>query len=159
VAPLTQDDARELFSIIAEVEGLAARFAAMRSAEEREQLAIELTAINEQFRKASMARVQDHNKLWELDEKFHQRYVDAGAGSRLLALHRAVKPQIERYDRIYVSLLGRALSASIVEHATIIRAIKSGNPDIAQQSVQTNWRNAGERLSAVITSLGERGHW
>jgi len=35
--------------------------------------------------------------MYELDEKFHRRYVEAGAGPRLRSLHDAVKPQAERY--------------------------------------------------------------
>lgn len=159
VAPLTREDERELFSIVAEVEGLAARMAAQRPSAEREKLAAELTAINEQFRKAAEAKQHNHNRLWELDEKFHRCYVEAGAGPRLLALFEAVKPQAERYERIYVSLLARDLSPSIAEHTAIIRAIKTGNADAAQLSVQTNWRNAAERLGNVITNVGERGQW
>ncbi len=159
VAPLTREDARELFSIVAEIEGLAARFAAQRPAAEREKLAADLTSINEQFRKASDAKQQNHNRLWELDEKFHRRYVESGAGPRLLALHDAVKPQAERYERIYVSLLSRDLSPSVAEHLSIIKAIKTGNSDVAQHCVQTNWRNAADRLGSVITNMGERGQW
>lgn len=159
VSPLTREDERELFSIVAEVEGLAARMAAQRPSVEREKLAAELTAINEQFRKAAEAKQHNHNRLWELDERFHRCYVEAGAGPRLLALFEAVKPQAERYERIYVSLLARDLSPSIAEHTAIIRAIKTGNADAAQLSVQTNWRNAAERLGNVITNVGERGQW
>ena len=159
VAPLTQEDCHELFSIVAEIEGLAARFAAQRPAPEREKLAAELLTINGQFRKASDAKQQDHNRLWELDEKFHRRYVEVGAGPRLLALFEAVKPQAERYERIYVSLLSRDMSPSITEHAAIARAIKHGNADVAQQTVQSNWRNAAQRLATVITNVGERGQW
>ncbi|MEO6443829.1 MAG: GntR family transcriptional regulator, partial [Gemmatimonadaceae bacterium] len=66
VAPLTREDARELFSIVSEIEGLAARFAAQRPAAARDKLATELTTINEQFKKAAQARRPNHNKLWEL---------------------------------------------------------------------------------------------
>lgn len=159
VAPLTREDERELFLIVAEVEGLAARMAAQRPGAQREKLAAELTAINDQFRKAAEAKQHNHNRLWELDEKFHRCYVEAGAGPRLLALFEAVKPQAERYERIYVSLLARDLSPSIAEHTAIIRAIKTGNADAAQHAVRTNWRNAAERLGNVITSVGERGQW
>lgn len=159
VAPLTREDANELFSIVAELEGLAARFAALAPAARREALANELTAINEQFKRAADARQQNHNRLWELDERFHRCYVEAGAGPRLMALHNAVKPQAERYERLYVSLLSRDLTPSVMEHMAIIRAIKSGKPDVAQAAVQTNWRNAARRLGAVIDNVGERGRW
>jgi DNA-binding GntR family transcriptional regulator len=159
VAPLTREDANELFSIVAELEGLAARFAASAPPAQREALANQLTDINEQFKRAADAKQQNHNRLWELDERFHRCYVEAGAGPRLIALHNAVKPQAERYERLYVSLLSRDLSPSVMEHRAIIRAIKSGKPDTAQAAVQNNWRNAARRLGAVIENVGERGRW
>ena len=85
--------------------------------------------------------------------------VEAAAGPRLRALHDAVKPQAERYERLYVSLLSRGLAPSVQEHAAIIRAIRGGDPDQSQRAVQTNWRNAATRLGQVITHVGERGQW
>jgi hypothetical protein len=40
-----------------------------------------------------------------------------------------------------------------------VRAIREGDPDAAQLAVQTNWRNAAERLASVIDHAGERGSW
>ena len=37
--------------------------------------------------------------------------------------------------------------------------IAAGDAVTAQHSVETNWRNAAERLSNVIAKLGERGSW
>jgi DNA-binding GntR family transcriptional regulator len=159
VAPLTRDDAMELFSIVAEIEGLAARCAAGLPAAKREALLRDLTSLNTRFERASRARAPKHDLLYELDEQFHRRYVDAAAGPRLRALHDAVKPQAERYERLYVSLLSRGLAPSVQEHAGIIRAIRSGDADAAQRAVQTNWRNAAARLGDVITNVGERGQW
>jgi DNA-binding GntR family transcriptional regulator len=159
VAPLTKDDARELFHIVAEVEGLAARWAAGKGEDQRIALADELQALNEQFRRTAEAKNPNHNRLWELDERFHRRYVEVGSGPRLLALHDMVKPQAERYERLYVSLLRREISMSVGEHNTIVKAIRSGDQDAAQKAVQTNWRNAAERLGRVIDTMGERGQW
>jgi DNA-binding GntR family transcriptional regulator len=159
VAPLTREDARELFNIVAEIEGLAARMAAQLSPKARDGLYAELIGINDEFKKASQARRQDHNRIWELDEAFHRCYVEAGAGARLLALHDVIKPQAERYERLYVSLLTHDLLISAAEHAVIAREIRGGDPDRAQGAVQTNWRNAADRLGAVIESVGERGSW
>lgn len=159
VAPLTRQDAYELFSIVAEIEGLAARFAAEIAAPRREVLIKALESINATFKRLAGAKKQNHNRLWELDESFHRKYVEAAAGPRLLALHNAVKPQAERYERLYVSLLSRDLTPSVREHAAIIRAIKSGNAAAAQSAVQSNWRNAAKRLGEVIENVGERGRW
>jgi DNA-binding GntR family transcriptional regulator len=85
--------------------------------------------------------------------------VEAGAGRRLLALHTTIKPQAERYERLYLSLLVSDLQTSAAEHEAIAAAIERGNADAAQRAVQTNWRNAAERLERVIDRAGERGSW
>lgn len=159
VAPLTQTDMRELFHIVAEIEGLAGYFAAQLPSEQRTALTDELTSLNDALKQGAEGLRPNHSRLWELDERFHRRYVEAAAGRRLRALHEAVKPQAERYERIYVSLLARELTTSVAEHRAIIRAIRGGSPDESQHAVQTNWRNAAERLAAVIEAVGERGKW
>jgi len=60
-------------------------------------------------------------KLYELDERFHRRYVEAGSGPRLMSLHEAVKPQAERYIRIGTLILfsGTALfSYAVVQQSS-----------------------------------------
>jgi DNA-binding GntR family transcriptional regulator len=76
-----------------------------------------------------------------------------------LALHDAVKPQAERYIRMYISMLTSNIKASVDEHETIVVAIDEGRADDAEQAVQTNWRHAADRLSKVIEVAGERGSW
>ncbi len=159
VAPMTREDALELFSIVAEIEGLAARYAAALTGASRAKLVAALTAINTKLARASSLRQPKHDLLYELDEAFHRGYVAAAAGPRLRALYDVVKPQAERYERLYVSLLSRGIAPSVAEHAAIIRAIRTGDADAAQRAVQTNWRNAAERLGKVIATVGERGQW
>jgi DNA-binding GntR family transcriptional regulator len=159
VAPLTKDDVRELLYIVGELEGLAARRAAELPAAPRRALVRALTALNERFRRAAQARHPDLNRLYEVDEQFHQRAVAAGAGPRLRGLHEAVKPQAERYIRMYVSLLANEASLSAGEHQVIIRAIREGDAAAAERAVQTNWRHAADRLARAITDAGERGTW
>ena len=159
VAPLTSEDARELFHIVAEIEGLSARWAAALPVGQRRTLARALRALNGDFRREADVRRPDFNRLHELDTTFHRTYVLAGAGRRLLALHTTIKPQAERYERLYLSLLVSDLSTSAAEHDAIAAAIERGNADAAQRAVQTNWRNAAARLERVIDRAGERGSW
>jgi DNA-binding GntR family transcriptional regulator len=51
------------------------------------------------------------------------------------------------------------IPTSVKEHEAIIRAIAAGDPGAAQGAVETNWRNASQRLAKVIADLGERGIW
>jgi len=158
VTPLTQSDARELFVIVGHLEGLAAREAASLAPERRRGLVRKLREINRALAVAARTR-GNHARTFELDLEFHRTYVEDVVGPRLLALHRAIKPQSERYTRLYVSVLLDDIPTSVKEHEAIIRAIASGEPTAAQGAVETNWRNASQRLAKVIADLGERGIW
>jgi DNA-binding GntR family transcriptional regulator len=159
VAPLTKEDAHELFGIVSNLEALAARWAAGRDEPTRAALVKELNALNDELHAVANDPKPDHQRLFEVDQRFHRAYVEAGSGPRLLALHDAVKPQSERYIRLYISALVDEIDTSVDEHAGVIRAIAEGDPEAADEAVMFNWRNAVERLSRVIEALGERGTW
>lgn len=159
VAPLTGEDARELFDIVGQLEALAAATAAGLPPAKRQALARELAAINGEFRKAAQQPRPDHNRLWDLDERFHQRCVEVAGGPRLQLLHNSVKPQAERYERLYVSYLSGEIATSVAEHDIIIDAIATGDAERAKTGVENNWHNAAERLGRVIERVGDRGRW
>lgn len=159
VAPLTNEDAREIYMIVAQIEGLAGREAATKPRELRTKVVQHMRHVNAQFRKAAEARLPDSDLLHDFDDAFHNSYVHLGAGPRLLALHDAVKPQAERYGRIYTSTLVSEVGTSAAEHDAIIKALETGDPERTQRAVQTNWENAAVRLARVINTVGERGTW
>jgi len=159
VAPLTRKDVHELLNIVGELEGLAARWAATLPPAERRQLAKDLKALNAEFHRTGRTAPIDHGRLYEADERLHRRIVEACAGPRLIAMHDSVKPQAERYIRMYISMLTSDIRASVAEHDAIIDAIDSGESDAAQLAVQTNWRHAADRIGKVIEVAGERGSW
>ena len=159
VAPLTQQDARELFHIVGQLEALAAREAATLPGSERGAVVAKLLQFNADLAEAARETRPDPLKIFDLDTGFHRTYVEGGAGPRLLALHEAIKPQAERYIRLYISSLVDEITTSVAEHDVIIRHIEAGDAPSAEQAVETNWRNAAVRLSKVIGTLGERGSW
>jgi DNA-binding GntR family transcriptional regulator len=159
VSPLTREDASEVLSIIGEVEALAARYAARLEPRTRTRLVARLRAVNRRLKAVARARLPDPNTIFDLDQAFHRTYVEGAAGPRLLALHRSLKPQAERYIRVYVSALVEKILTSVREHDAIIRYIDAGRPDAAERAVRTNWRNAAARLGRVIETVGERGLW
>jgi DNA-binding GntR family transcriptional regulator len=159
VAPLTQSDARELFQIVGTLEGLASRAAAELPAPERATLTARLRGINAELAEEAHVPRPDPLRVFDLDTGFHRASVEGGAGPRLLALHDSIKPQAERYVRLYISSLVDEIATSVVEHEVIVRHIEQGEPTAAQQAVDTNWRNAAVRLSKVIGAHGERGSW
>lgn len=150
VAPLTRADVHELLDVVGVLEGLGARRAAALPAPAREALAIELRSLNQDFARAATALPVNHGKLYEADERLHGRIVQAGGGPRLQTLHDAVKPQAERYIRMYIRMLSGDTRPSTSEHDAIIDAIAAGRPAEAQRAVELNWRHAAERLAKVI---------
>ena len=157
VSPLTQEDSVELLHIVGEMEGLAAWRASRL--ENRQSLVDELNLINSELLSEAWSRSPSRERIFQLDTRFHRCYVEGGAGPRLLALHDAIKPQAERYTRLYVDALLDKIAVSVEEHQEIVNAIAAGDAEVAQSSVRINWRNAAERLSGVIARAGELGSW
>jgi DNA-binding GntR family transcriptional regulator len=158
IAPLTKEDARDLYGIVGSLEGLAARETAQLPGPVRLELARKLTALNDGLREMWQSGRRDPNLFFELDIAFHRTIVEASAGPRLLAMHNSIKPQTERYWRIYASIVDH-LGNSVAEHDEILRAIENGDAESAERGIELNWRNGWERLCGVIDTLGERGSW
>jgi DNA-binding GntR family transcriptional regulator len=159
VAPVTADDAADLFYIVGELEGLAGYYAAGRERDQRAPLVRRLEEINDELLQESQKQRVDAYRAFQLDANFHRRYVVEAAPPRLMALHDAIKPQAERYARLYVAALTDELGLSVAEHSMIVSAIDDGDADTAQRAIQTNWRNAAHRVAALISEWGESGGW
>ncbi len=159
VTPLTREDARELFGILGEVEALGARWAAELDVPTRRALADELGELNERLSEAARGTPVDAARVFDLHTRFHGHYMERLGAPRLLELHRSIKPQAERYRRLYSSIFANETETSVAEHEEIVTAIREGSADAAQRAVEMNWRNAADRLAAVIELMGERGSW
>lgn len=159
VAPLTQSDARELLYLVGAVEGLAVRDAAGLNDEQRSELVAEMARVNEELDDLSGTDEPDRDRFFELDRAFHKTYVEASAGPRILDWHQSIKPQAERYIRVYVNARRYEIGTSVSEHQRIILSVEAGDPDWAEQAVVNNWRSAATRLREDIEMLGERGSW
>jgi len=159
VAPLTKEDARELYWIVSRLEGMAAQRTAALRPSVRKELAKELELLNEGLRNIAQTGWGNPDRVFELDRRFHRTIVEATTGPRLLALHNSIKPQTERYWRLYANAIVDQLSLSVAEHECIIRAIGEGDGDAAEHALKVNWQKGAERLSKVIDTLGERGSW
>lgn len=159
VAPLTRQDAKELFEMTGQLEGLAARYACELPDPGHERMIEDLRDRNQALLDLARSDGPDRLRYWPLDEAFHRAYVVAASGPRLLALHDSLRPQVERYGRVYTLMLPDKVETSYREHLVIVDAIASRDPDAAQSAVESNWRGAVVRLGAVIEHVGERGSW
>ncbi|HKD86109.1 MAG TPA: GntR family transcriptional regulator [Terriglobales bacterium] len=159
VAPLTKEDANELYPIIGRLEGLSGRRVAALPQRDRDELAAKLKRVNEKLAKIARERGYHGPEIFDLDHEFHRLLLAAGSGARLTALHRAIEPQTERYWRLYASSIIGELHLSVEEHEEIIAALVAGDRDRLEQALFTNWENGCHRLAKVIDMYGERGSW
>jgi DNA-binding GntR family transcriptional regulator len=155
VAPLRRADMAELYFLIGDLEG----WAALRSAElprpQRHRLVDALAEINLSLGALAGSRSLDVGRSHDLDAEWHRAIVAAGAGPRLLSLLATLKPQADRYDRMYVASLGDSVAVSVAEHRAVERAISRGDGEGAREAMMTHWNNSAERLGRVIDARGE----
>lgn len=156
IAPLTHDDARELYAIAGHLEALAGTFVAALPAAKRATLADDLTAFNDELDAIASRHPADPRRVFDVDKAFHTAIVAAAGGSRLRVLHQSVMPQVERYWRLYII---NELHVSVAEHNEIIRATRRGEADAIAAGLKRNWDNGFERLGRMIEMFGERGSW
>ena len=159
VAPLTREDAREIYHIVGALDGLAAWHAAHLPERERLALSRGMTRINDAISEIGSSAPPDHQRLMELHGEFHDLVLGAVGASRLKALHSVTKPQADRYRRIYSSGDFGQQARSVREHITIIDAIADGDAHEALCRTQDHWMAAADRLCGIIELLGERGSW
>ena len=158
VAPLTKEDAKELYSVIGRLEGLAGRITAALPKSERMVVVNQLKSLNQQLAEVKLD-ANKHGEIFDLDRNFHRLVVESGAGPRLQSWHQTVEPQVERYWRLYANSMLINFQFSINEHNDIIRALVAGDADQVERSLQVNWENGCERLGHIIDIFGERGSW
>jgi DNA-binding GntR family transcriptional regulator len=159
VSPLTREDAAELYAIVGHLEGLAGRQTVALPKAQRNAVVEKIRAINAKLHRIAKTRELNGESIFDLDTDFHRIIVEASAGSRLLTLHGGIKPQTERYWRLYASNIIDELEVGVSEHETIIAAIHKGDAVAAEQALIANWVNGSERLARVIQMHGERGSW
>ncbi|HLY42846.1 MAG TPA: GntR family transcriptional regulator [Terracidiphilus sp.] len=159
VAPLTIDDARELYPMIGAIEGLAGRRAAQLPKPERNAACARLRAINRLLADIARRRNAAGSTIFDLDREFHRTIVSVGGGPRLRRLHQAIEPQAERYWRLYANAIIDHLDQSVEEHEAIIAGLADAEADRLENALRANWENGCKRLAHVMGMFGDQRHW
>ncbi len=159
IAPLTKEDALELYILVGQLESLAGVHAAGLPSAERSDLAKKLNEINHHLHQIATSKKVEPRSVFELDTNFHHEIVAAASGPRLRTLHQTVKPQIERYWRLYAHTIIQDLHLSVAEHTDIVNSIASGNPRAVEKALANNWKKGADRICHLIELFGERGSW
>jgi DNA-binding GntR family transcriptional regulator len=159
VAPLTKEDANELYAIIGSLEGIAGQGVVHLPNEQRTKISAQLRALNGRLGGIASGRSGSPGEIFDIDREFHHLIVKYGAGPRLTKLHGAIEPQAERYWRLYASSIIADLHKSVQEHEEIIRALNKSDANGIDTALRQNWLNGAKRLGHVIDIFGERGSW
>lgn len=157
VAPLTPQDAEDVYSIIGRVEGLCGVRIARMNVSARAEVAANLRIVNSQLRQIIKSKPKSRDQIFLLDQGFHRIIVAAGAGPRLQILHASVESQTQRYWRLYASPIFLNLKDSVAEHEEIIAAILKGGLAETDRAVQRNWAGGLARLEQVMLTFDKQG--
>lgn len=159
IAPLTREDGRELLNILGTLEGLGACWAAELELVARRGLVERMRGINERLREM-LAGDADPEEVFQLHSAFHRLPLESIDAPRLLGMHQAIRPQVDRYRRLYISAVPTGgFVAEIAEHEPILNALEGGEAEAARAAVQDNWSRAATRLGRIIAAVGDRGIW
>lgn len=140
----------EMFEMMAEIEGVCGRLAAIRISKSALQ---DLEDTNHR----SMIAVQneDTSEYYRENEHFHHLIYAQSGNSFLeqeaLRLQRRLKP----YRRVQLRLRGR-LEQSMSEHDAIVAALVAGSPDRAAKALRGHVAVQGEKFHHLMASLRDR---
>lgn len=157
VAPLTEADLHDLYTIMGALEGAVARNVRAMTAADRKALAAVMTRTHEAFERIGRDHPADFERLFESHNAFHAVFVERCATRRLRTMIEHVRPHIDRYEYMYAGMVGPDYSDTFAEHRAIIRAVRSGPAARAEHAVRANWLNSARRLSAAVSRLPSLG--
>jgi len=153
VAGLSEQQLDDMFSVMAEIEGLCARWSAIAmSAAERRQM-LELMAESERLVSAG-----DRDAYAEFNVRFHEA-IYRGAHNHFLAeLAVTVRQRCAPFRRAQFETLGR-LAKSHAEHGAVVDAIQRGDATLAATEMRLHIkvvRDAVEEVAGPAVRLSEQ---
>jgi DNA-binding GntR family transcriptional regulator len=146
VAPITSREVRDVYPIVASLEGLA-----LRTSQSLPDLQA-AAAINDEL----LANADDPERCLHLDESFHEALVEHCPNERLLQLIGSLKRVMHRYEYAYMRTTTsddsspRRIPSSVAEHKHILDLLDAGDVDGAVGAIETNWFNGMERLLEIL---------
>ena len=159
VAALTAGDLRDVYAIMAALEGAAGRNVIRLSSRQRRGLGRTLAAVEARFEALARHRTIDLDRIFDAHNGFHHAFVDACATPRLRQLIEQVRPQVDRYEFVYAPQVGPSYDETFAEHQAMIRALRDGSAGAAEAAIRANWLNGAARLEKAIQRTGPRGDY
>ncbi len=136
VKGITEEDIRDIYMIRSRLEGLCARLAAEKITKE------ELDALDDVICLAEMHAARGNSeKVFEMDSKFHELIYEACKSKQLSHLLSDYHQYVQKVRKLSVSGNVRRAEQSAHEHRMILEAIRSRNPDLAEQLAKEHIAN------------------
>jgi DNA-binding GntR family transcriptional regulator len=142
----TEDEVRELYAVVAVLEGLAARIAAKRMTKENLETLRGITLSLEECR-----RQGDVDGYYHHNHRFHQTFVEAAGNSRLRELIERVRSQIIK-TRILSHAVPNRLDESMREHKGILSAFLRRDAGRAEKRVIRHLENQERAFLSLMGS-------
>jgi DNA-binding GntR family transcriptional regulator len=137
----------EMFEVMAELEAMCGRLAARRITQTEQQA---LVNAHQACRGARDGN--DPDAYYRLNEQFHRTIYAASHNAFLaeqaIGLHRRLRP----YRRLQLRVRNR-MTASFLEHDSIVEAILAGNGELAAERLRGHVVVQGERFADLVASL------
>jgi DNA-binding GntR family transcriptional regulator len=140
VAGITEQDIIDIYAIRSLIEGLAARWAAIRISEEQLKQLEEIIELTEFY--ASKHNVEH---LHELDTQFHEIIYEASNSKPLKHILSDFHIYVQRARMESIAIPGRDLK-SAQEHKAILKALKGRNPEEAEKLTNQHVKNVAENM-------------
>ena len=140
VLSITKEDAKIIFDIRLQIEGLAARSCAENITDEQLNELKELLDMQEFF-----VNRGDTEKVKSLDSEFHRKIYQCSGSPIYYDTLAPLHNKTQKFRKVNVSNVSRA-SLSHEEHAAIYDAIASRNPDAAEKAMREHIRSSQRRL-------------
>jgi len=133
------DEAMEIFEMRAMMdEAVGRKLAAAVTPEQMKQM----RAMVDEMERAVKAGDVDGYHLLNL--QFHDRLVEFSGNRKLIALYRKLINELSLFRRLNLSD-GKQLPQSAQEHRAILKAIASGDPDLAGQAMRAHVQDSQQR--------------
>lgn len=146
ITTLTHEEVSELYTIWESLEGIVARYAALRATDHDLKA---LQRIGELWQAEPEPAV-----LGRLNKQFHDALYRAAHNRYLVRALNAIDDALALLGVTTYSIPGRPAEAAR-EHAEIVAAISSREPQAAQQAAEKHIRRAGELRMALVMRAGE----
>lgn len=149
ILPISPKDMEEIYSILTELESLAAHDLAVKGLSEDE-----LNELRSHIDEMEQALGHDDRQLWaQVDDRFHRRLIQLAGNRRLESIVSTYSDQVHR-ARLLTLYIRPAPHKSNADHRALVEAIAAGKADEAREIHRQHRIKAKELMIELIASHG-----